>query len=87
MSTAPATSATTTTDAILTKTFALGLNVQAAPSKWDFESQAQLERHVLANMQAVAIQLAQLAMSQQQKSQLSTFDAMLAKAWASQTAQ
>jgi tetratricopeptide (TPR) repeat protein len=70
-------------EAILTRTFCLGLSALAAPRKWTSESQTKVETHVLAHLQAVALQWARLAISQQPTS---TFPTMLATSWASQTA-
>ena len=55
----------------------------AAPSKWTEDSRAKIGIHVLANLQAVALQWARLMVSQQ--SAQSNFPTMLATAWASQT--
>lgn len=66
---------------ILTKTFCLGLNVLASPSKWDVDSQTKICTHVLAHMQALALQWARLLVSQPS---VSTFSQMLATGWASQ---
>lgn len=67
----------------MTKTFCLGLTVLAAPSKWKSDSHTKIRVHILAHMQAVALQWARLVVSQQPAS---AFPSMLATAWASQTA-
>ncbi len=71
-------------ETILRKTFCLGLNVLAAPSKWSNTCQETIESHVLTSIQSVALQWAKLYANQ--PGGLSTFHPRLATAWAAQTA-
>ena len=74
---------------ILTKTFCLGLNVLAAPSKWTKESNIKISTHVLAHMQGVALLYARLIAQAQQQSTpavFSKFPITLATSWAAQSA-
>jgi N-terminal acetyltransferase B complex non-catalytic subunit len=70
-------------EAILTKTFSLGLNVLACPSKFGPAQQNNLSTHVLANLQAIALQYARLVV---QGGGGRGFAFMLTTAWAAQTA-
>jgi tetratricopeptide (TPR) repeat protein len=79
-----ATTSDEATDEILQKTFCLGLTVLAAPSKWTAESHQQLESHILSHIQTVSLQWARLYVNQ--PGGLSTFNPMLATAWAAQAA-
>ena len=72
------------TEEILQKTFCLGLIVLAAPSKWTAKCRQQVEAHVLAHIQTVALQWARIYVNQ--PGGLSTFNPMLATAWAAQAA-
>lgn len=63
----------------LRKTFTSGLGVLAAPAKWNAESQARMEAHVLSHMQTVALQYARYLTSVGGTPELPT-------AWAAQVA-
>ena len=69
------------TELMLTKTFTSGLMFLAAASSWDAESRSRVETHVLGHMQTVSLQLARVAVSENDNSTL-----MLATAWACQSA-
>lgn len=79
-----ATTSDEATDEILQKTYCLGLAVLAAPSKWTVECHQQMEAHVLAHIQTVALQWARLYVNQ--PGGLSTFNPLLATAWSAQAA-
>jgi len=66
----------------LTKSFTLGLNVLASPSRWDKTSKEKIEAHVLSQLQVIALQLARLV-AQQGEGACST---RLATGWATQAA-
>lgn len=68
------------TEVTLRKTFNYGLHVLAAPPKWNPESQARLEAHILSNMQSIALQYARFLASSGQPG----FN--LATAWVAQVA-
>lgn len=69
-------------EAILTKTYSLGLSLLAAPTKWSKSCREKMEAQVLSHIQTVALQWARLSMT----SGASPFSSMLATAWAAQSA-
>jgi tetratricopeptide (TPR) repeat protein len=73
-------------EALLTKTFCLGLVVLASPTKLVPGSQTMVWTHVLQHLQGIALTWARLVMSTPSPSNNSAFPIMLTTAWAAQSA-
>jgi N-terminal acetyltransferase B complex non-catalytic subunit len=68
---------------LLTRTFCLGVALLCCPTKYSSDDQVSIRTHVLAHMQAIALQLARLSLSSGSGSKMSS---LLATSWAAQCA-